>query len=50
MRIGRAKALLRSSAMTTAEAAARSGYESESAFVRAFRRETGMTPSAFRTA
>ena len=50
MRIGRAKALLRSSAMTTAEAAARSGYESESAFVRAFRRETGMTPGAFRTA
>ena len=40
--------LLRSPGTSTAEVAARVGYESEAAFARAFRRVLGITPGAFR--
>jgi len=47
-RMERAKAMLRDTAMTAAAIAGAIGYESDSAFLRAFRRHTGLTPAAFR--
>ncbi|SRR5581483_4509520 len=47
-RIERAKTLVRSSACSLSEAALEVGFESLSAFSRAFRRETGLSPSQFR--
>ena len=47
-RMERAKAMLRNSALTAAAIAEAIGYESDSAFLRAFRRHTGTTPAAFR--
>lgn len=43
-----AKALLKNSALTAAAIAEAIGYQSDSAFLRAFRRHTGTTPAAFR--
>lgn len=47
-RMERAKAMLRNSTLTAAAIAEAIGYESDSAFLRAFRRHTGTTPTAFR--
>jgi AraC-like DNA-binding protein len=44
-----ARGLLESSDLTVAAVARRVGYEAEEAFSRAFRRETGQSPSAVRT-
>ncbi|QIF03820.1 helix-turn-helix transcriptional regulator [Roseimicrobium sp. ORNL1] len=50
LRIARACAVLREAGMLVAEAALATGYASQSAFVRAFQRETGKTPGEFRNA
>jgi AraC-like DNA-binding protein len=47
-RMFRAGALLRQGRLSTAEIAVRVGYENESAFAKAFKRTTGMTPGAYR--
>jgi AraC family transcriptional regulator len=47
-RIARAAPLLRDTRLTVAEIAAVVGYDSQSAFARAFRRQRGVTPRAFR--
>jgi AraC-like DNA-binding protein len=47
-RMERAKAMLKNSPLTAAAIAEAVGYESDSAFLRAFRRHTGTTPAAFR--
>ncbi|WP_298284359.1 AraC family transcriptional regulator [Novosphingobium sp.] len=46
----RAKVLLRSTHMTLAEIAARTGYDDAANFSRSFKRLTGMSPGAFRRA
>lgn len=48
IKIGRARDLLVASRLSVKSIADRSGYESVSAFCRAFRRATGMTPRIFR--
>jgi AraC family transcriptional regulator len=48
-RIARADPLLRDTRLTVAEIAATVGYDSQSAFARAFRRHRGVTPRAFRS-
>jgi AraC-like DNA-binding protein len=40
--------MLRSTSLTATAIAAAVGYESDSAFLRAFRRHTGTTPAAWR--
>lgn len=47
-RMFRAGALLRDGRLSIAEIAIRVGYENESAFAKAFKRTTGMTPGAYR--
>jgi len=47
-RMGRARRLLRATPMTVAAIGEALGYESTSAFIRAFRRHFGVTPSAIR--
>jgi len=47
-RMERAKAMLKGTALSAAAVAEAVGYESDSAFLRAFRRHTGTTPAAFR--
>jgi AraC family transcriptional regulator len=47
-RIDKAKALLRGRHLDLASVAASVGFASQSAFEVAFRRETGMTPTAWR--
>jgi AraC-like DNA-binding protein len=47
-RIGRARDLLASTAMSIEEIAATLGYDEPSSFFRAFKRTTGMTPGHFR--
>jgi AraC-like DNA-binding protein len=49
-RVRRASRWLESSALTVAEIAAELGYTDASNFARAFRRETGLSPAAFRKA
>jgi len=44
----RAKAMLKGTPLTAAAIATAVGYESDSAFLRAFRRHTGTTPAAYR--
>jgi AraC family transcriptional regulator len=48
-RVEMAKALLKSAVIPVAEIAYRVGYENVSHFTQLFRRQTGMTPGAFRT-
>ena len=48
-RVERAKDLLRHSQMSIVRIAETLGYESQSAFARTFRQETGTTPRAYRT-
>lgn len=48
IRLAHAAQLLRSTVLSVSEVAARSGYESESSFGRAFRRRHGTTPAAYR--
>ena len=50
LRIDRAKEMLVSSGLATAEIAYRVGYESDVAFAKTFRRMTGQTPARFRKA
>ncbi len=47
-RMSRAAALLASSQVPLSQIAARTGYESEASFGRAFKRNVGMTPAAYR--
>jgi AraC family transcriptional regulator len=47
-RMERGRSLLRHTPLSVAEVAGRLGYESQSAFARAFRRHVGMTPRLFR--
>lgn len=47
-RMERAKAMLKGTSLTAAAIAQAIGYESDSAFLRAFRRHTGTTPAAYR--
>jgi AraC family transcriptional regulator len=47
-RIERGRNLLRHTPLSVAEVAGRLGYESQSAFAKAFRRHVGMTPRLFR--
>lgn len=47
-RMERAKAMLKNTSLTAAAIAEAIGYESDSAFLRAFRRHAGTTPAAFR--
>ncbi len=47
-RINRAQNLLRATDLSVEEIASRSGYADVSAFIRSFRRSTGMTPANFR--
>jgi len=49
-RMEHAKAMLKDTSLTAAAIAEAIGYESDSAFLRAFRRHTGTTPAAFRAA
>lgn len=49
LRMERARVLLEHTAWTLAELAAQVGYENAFAFSRAFKRETGQSPHAFRT-
>ena len=49
-RLARAMALLLSSRLPGAQIAQACGYDSESAFARAFRRHTGLTPGSWRSA
>lgn len=48
LKIERACALLKDPSLLVGEAALAAGYASQSAFVRAFQRETGKTPGQFR--
>src|SRR5690606_14360514 len=48
LRIHHAKRLLRLHYLTVAEVAAKVGYDSVSAFCRAFRREVGVSPGEYR--
>jgi methylphosphotriester-DNA--protein-cysteine methyltransferase len=48
LRAERAEALLRESSMATLEVAFEAGFQSASAFVRAFRRRTGLPPASWR--
>jgi AraC-like DNA-binding protein len=48
VRMGHAAALLRAGALSISEVAWRTGYDSDSAFGRVFRRHLGMTPSFYR--
>lgn len=50
LRIDRAKELLIGSALPTAEVAYRVGYDSDVAFAKTFRKQTGQTPARFRKA
>lgn len=50
LRIDRAKELLIGSTLPTAEIACRVGYESDVAFAKTFRKQTGQTPARFRKA
>jgi AraC family transcriptional regulator len=50
LRIARARAVLREPGLLIGEAALATGYASQSAFVRAFLRETGKAPGEFRYA
>lgn len=50
VRLGAARFYLRSGDMSVSEASWRCGFSSESAFCKAFRQETGMTPGAWRQA
>jgi len=47
-RMNRATALLSSNQMSLSEVAARVGYESEASFGRAFKRDIGTSPAAYR--
>ena len=47
-RMERAQAMLKNTSLTAAAIAQAIGYESDSAFLRAFRRHTGTTPAAYR--
>jgi AraC-like DNA-binding protein len=47
-RIEKAKVLLRESDMSIAEIAYETGYANDSSFIRAFKREVGVTPAAYR--
>lgn len=48
LRAERAQALLREGALSTLEAGLAAGFQSASAFTRAFRRKTGLPPAAWR--
>ena len=48
LRMQRARALLRDTALPVYEIAQRSGYESDLAFTKAFKKQTGRTPRQFR--
>jgi transcriptional regulator GlxA family with amidase domain len=48
LRAERAEALLRDRSNTTLDAGFAAGFESSSAFVRAFRRRTGLPPASWR--
>jgi len=48
LRADRAQSLLRNGAMSTLEAGFAAGFQSASAFTRAFRRRTGLSPAAWR--
>lgn len=50
VRIAMAEGLLREEELPISEIAFRAGYDSDSAFAKAFRRQRGKTPSAFRKA
>jgi transcriptional regulator GlxA family with amidase domain len=47
-RLGRAASCLSDGGLSVAEIARRTGYDSESAFTKAFTRQFGMPPSAYR--
>lgn len=47
-RIEKAKTLLRESDLSIADIAYETGYANDSSFIRAFRRETGITPATYR--
>jgi len=50
IRVEKAKNLLRGSGLSVAEVAYRIGYESDIAFSRTFKKQTGLTPAKFRKA
>ena len=49
-KLGTAQSILKNTKMTVEELALHIGYESKQAFIKAFQKETGMTPAAYRNA